>query len=302
MLTRIALGVSAVAVIAFVEVAVGWSKVLEPWSRAAPSAILVALALVLITYVVRSARLFRYFHECHGISPCVRLFLVHNLLVNVLPFHGGDVSFPVLMKRYFSISVNRSVPGLLWLRYLDFHTLILIGLIALWLSTGWVWVPAAGVAWVVLPALTVICWEASCRILRRHDNRLSAAIAAALQTLPTSRTALLESWGWTALNWSIKIAAFAWILTLFSPIGFVESLLGAAGGELSAIVPVKMPAAIGTYEAGVIAATAPLGVSFEHALAAGVNLHLFILGVAIFTGLMTLLMPRYAEVRGSAAA
>lgn len=302
MWTRIAYGIAATALIALVELTVGWSKVLEPWTRAAPSAILVALLLVLVTYVVRSARLFRYFRECHGIRPCIRLFLVHNLLVNVLPLHGGDVSFPVLMKRYFSVSVNRSVPGLLWLRYLDFHTLLLIGLIALWMATSWLWVPAAVVAWIVLPALTVVCWEACCRILLRHDNRVSATIAGALQTLPSSRTVLLESWGWTVLNWGIKIAVFAWILTIFSPIGFVASLLGATGGELSAIIPVKMPAAIGTYEAGVISATTLVGVRFEHALAAGVNLHLFILGVAVITGLMSFLMPRRAGVRGSATA
>lgn len=299
---RIAYGIAAVSLVAFVEFAVGWSIVLEPWTRAAPSAILVALVLVLATYVIRSARLFRYFHECHGISPCIRLFLVHNLLVNVLPLHGGDVSFPMLMKRYFSISLNRSVPGLLWLRYLDFHTLLLIALVALWLATDWAWVPPTAIAWVVLPVLTVLCWEASCRILERHDNQLSTTVLDALQTLPRSRTALLESWGWTALNWGFKITAFAWILTIFSPIGFVESLLGATGGELSSILPLKMPASIGTYEAGVTAATTPLGVRFEHALAAGVNLHLFVLGVAIVSGLMTFLIPRYAGARDSAAA
>lgn len=299
---RIGYGLAAAGLIALVEYTVGWSKVAEPWGRAAPSAILGALLLLLVTYVVRSARLFRYFRECRGIQPCIRLFLVHNLLVNVLPLHGGDVSFPMLMKRYFSISPTRSVPGLLWLRYLDLHVLLLVGLVSLWLTTSWLWIPPAIVAWIALPALTVVCWEASCRGLQRHDNRLSASVVDALRTLPRSRTVLFESWAWTALNWGIKIVAFAWILTIFSPIGFVESLVGATGGELAAILPLKMPAAIGSYPAGVVAAVTPLGVRFDHALVAGINLHLFVLAVAVAAGSLTFLIPGYAAKGAPATA
>lgn len=299
---RIAFALVAVSLIAFVELTVGWGKVMKPWIQAPPLAIGAAALLLLTTYLVRSARLFRYFRECRGIRPCMRLFLLHNLLVTVLPLHAGDVSFPVLMKRYFSVSFSRSVPGLLWLRYLDFHTLLLIGLFSLWLSTSWSWLPAAIVAWVAVPILTVIGWEASRRVLQRRDSELSATIVEALDTLPTSRAVLLESWGWTTLNWGIKIGVYAWILTIFSPIKFIESLLGATGGELSLIMPVKLPAAIGTYEAGVVAAVTPLGVRFDHALSAAVNLHMFGFGVAILTGLVTFLIPRYAEARRTVAA
>ena len=303
MWTRVIYVSGALALALLVEYALGWGEVLEPWRRAPPAAVLGALSLVLVTYLIRSARLFRYFRECHGVSPCLRLFLIHNLLVNVLPLHAGDASFPALMKRYFSVSLERSVPGLLWLRYLDLHMLVLIALIALWLATEWIWAPVIAAGWIVLPVLTVACWEACCRVLQKHSNRLSATIAGALRTLPGSRRVLLESWGWTALNWSIKLVAFGWILTIFSPIGFVESLLGATGGELASVLPLKTPGAIGTYEAGVVAATTPFGVHPEHALAAGVNLHLFVLGVAVITGLMTLLIPEGAtEARRSVAA
>ncbi|MEX2125437.1 MAG: lysylphosphatidylglycerol synthase domain-containing protein [Woeseia sp.] len=289
---KITYALLTVVLVAAVELTVGWSRLLEPWTRASPSAILGAALLVLLTYVIRSARLFRFYRECNDIRPCIRLFLLHNVFVNFLPLHSGEVSFPILMKRYFAISVNRSVSGLLWLRYLDFHTLILIALAALWLATPWRWVAPLLVVWVVLPIFAVILWETCGVVFDKHDNRFSALIAGVLKTLPKSRSRLFESWGWTTLNWGVKLVSFAWILTIFAPIDFAESVFGAAGGELSTVLPINPPAGIGSYEAGVFAAVTPLGVKAHHAIIGGINLHLFVLGMALVGGLLTFLIPR----------
>jgi hypothetical protein len=278
-----------------VELTVGWIRLLEPWTRAAPSAILGAAILVLLTYVIRSARLYRFYRECKGLPACIRLFLLHNVFVNFLPVHSGEVSFPVLMKRYFGISVNRSISGLLWLRYLDFHTLVLIALGALWLATDWLWVPPLLFGWLVVPLATVILWETCGRLFARHDNRVSKMLGDMLKTLPKSRRLLFESWGWTTLNWGVKLASFAWIVTIFTPIDFADSVFAAAGGELSTVLPVNAPAGVGTYEAGVVAAVTPLGVRGHHALIGAVNLHLFVLGMAVVGGLLTFLLPRRAQ-------
>lgn len=291
----------AIVLIVAVELTVGWLRLLEPWSRVAPSTILGAALLVLLTYVIRSARLFRFYRECNDIRPCIRLFLLHNVFVNFLPLQSGEVSFPILMKRYFAISVNRSLSGLLWLRYLDFHTLILIALSALWLATPWRWVAPSLVVWVVLPVIAVIFWETCGAVLDKHDNRFSKLIAGVLKTLPKSRSKLFESWGWTTLNWGVKLVSFAWILTIFAPIDFTESIFGAAGGELSAVLPVNAPAGIGSYEAGVYAAVTPLGIDARHAIIGGVNLHLFVLGMAVVGGLLTFLIPKQVPERESSS-
>jgi uncharacterized membrane protein YbhN (UPF0104 family) len=289
---KVAYASFAIILIVAMELTVGWVRLLEPWGRAAPHAIAGAALLVLLTYVIRSARLFRFYRDCDDIPLCVRLFLLHNVFVNFLPVHSGEVSFPILMKRYFAISVNHSVSGLLWLRYLDFHALILIALISLWVATPWSWVPALLVGWAILPILTVLFWERCGSAFDKHDNKLSSLVAGMLKALPKSRGKLLESWGWTTLNWGVKLFSFAWILTIFTPIDFADSVFGAAGGELSTVLPVNAPAGIGTYEAGVIAAVTPLGVKLHHAVIGGVNLHLFVLGMAVIGGLLSFLIPR----------
>jgi uncharacterized membrane protein YbhN (UPF0104 family) len=64
--------------------------------------------------------------------------------------------------------------------------------------------------------------------------------------------------------------------------------MGALGGELSSVLPVHGLAGAGTYEAGVVAALAPFRVSAVEALAAAVNLHLFLLGVSGLGGALAL--------------
>jgi Lysylphosphatidylglycerol synthase TM region len=299
---KIAYAVVAVVLFTAVELTVGWTRLLAPWAQASPLAILGAAMLILLTYAIRSARLYRFYDDCRDLAGCMRLFLLHNAFVNFLPVHSGEVSFPILMKRYFGIPTSRSVSGLLWLRYLDFHTLVLIGFAALWLATPWEWVLPVLLAWSVLPIATVFLWESLSRILDAHDNRISRVICDVLKTLPGSRPMLLESWGWTTLNWGVKLASFAWILTIFTPIDFADSMFGAAGGELSTVLPTNAPAGVGTYEAGVIAAVTPLGVRMHHAIIGGVNLHLFVLGMAVIGGLLTFLLPRPAKTHTVAAA
>lgn len=196
MWVKVTYAVLAVILLVAVELMVGWARLLEPWGRAAPAAIAGAALLLLLTYAIRSARLFRFYPDC----------------------------------------------------------------------------------------------------------KVSAMIAAMLKTLPKSRSKLFESWGWTTLNWGMKLFSFAWILTIFTPINFADSVFGAAGGELSTVLPINAPAGIGTYEAGVVAAMMPLGVKLQHAIIGGVNLHLFVLGMAVIGGLLSFLVPRRRANQSSAAA
>lgn len=299
---KIAYAGFAVALVAAVQLTVGWANLLEPWTRASPGVIGGAALLVLSTYLIRSARLFRYFRECRDMLPCIRLFLLHNAFTNFLPVYSGEVSFPILMKRYFAVSVNRSITGLLWLRYLDFHVLILIALAALWLATSWAWVGPLTVAWALLPILSLFCWGPCRQFFARFDGRLGRIVSGALETMPTSRSVILESWGWTVLNWGVKLFAFAWILTIFAPIEFADSVFAAAGGELSSIFPFNAPAGIGTYEAGIIAAVTPLGVKMQYAIIGGVNLHLFVLSLSVLGGVLAFLIPHHRALRTQSSA
>jgi uncharacterized membrane protein YbhN (UPF0104 family) len=110
--------------------------------------------------------------------------------------------------------------------------------------------------------------------------------------VPKRTAAFIENWALTMINWALKIAVFALIIDTFSASGYVASLAGAVGGELSAVLPIQGFARIGTYEAGVVAAMRPFGIGPAEALTGAVNLHLLVLGVSIVCALLSLLIPK----------
>lgn len=293
--------VVAVVFVFGVEALVGWRSVVYPWRFIEePRWIVVGAALVGTSYVIRAIRLFRFFELDYGFRTSLRLVLQQNLLNNLLPFRTGEFAFPVLMNRYLSVPPSRSVPGLLWLRMLDLHALLLV-LISV---VGVVVSPAAG-------ALAVPVWIAAVFIFRgaafwlaaalpEARNGIVLAIRGGLEMAPTHRFDLLELLFWTLANWLLKLLAFAWVIRLFTAAPFDTGLAGAVGGELAAVLPIQGLAGLGTYEAGVVAAMQALGSTLNEALTGAVTLHLFLLGVSILGGLASFLFParRQAEATG----
>jgi hypothetical protein len=270
---------------------VGWRSLVYPWAVLDnPSALAIAAILIGATYALRALRLFRYFELRTGFSSCLRITVQHTLLVNVLPMNAGELAFPALMKRHFDVPLRRSLPALLWLRALDLYALLAIALLAAGMRLGPL-VLASALVWLALPFVafrlspTIAPAAEPTRKLERLARDLLAAV-------PKSTATFIENWALTMINWVLKIAVFALIIDTFSASGYIPSLAGAVGGELSAIFPIQGLARIGTYEAGVVAAMRPFGIRPAEALTGAVNLHLLFLGVSIVCALLSLLIPK----------
>jgi uncharacterized membrane protein YbhN (UPF0104 family) len=268
-----------------VEHAVGWAELLRPWLALNVVELIVATTLGFASYWLRAIRLHDYFREeTRGrITLALRLMLLHNLLNNLLPMRTGELSFPLLMRRYFQVSLGRSVAALIWFRLLDLHTIVLIALVALAIETL---PPLLGTAaiglFLILPwllyRLREPAWSATVRYL---PIAWSERLAPALEGLPTRGVDFARSWAWTLANWGVKLAAFGWILGFFGDLDWGPALLGAVAGELTSVLPVHGVAGAGTYEAGIVAALIPFGIAATDALVAAVNLHLFMLGLSV---------------------
>jgi len=184
------------------------------------------------------------------------------------------------------------MPTLLWFRLLDLHTLLVIALFVTLDSAP----PAFlfGAVTVCLP-LPYVGFLISGRLLRwlevRPGGKLRSLLTKVLLSLPQSSRAFWITWLWTVLNWLAKLAAFAWVLSLFVDVSVVGAWLGVIAGDLTSILPVHSVAGAGTFEAGVVAALLPFVTSADAALRAAVNLHLFLLGAAILGGLISLMLP-----------
>jgi hypothetical protein len=302
---RVTVGTAiAIAFVTGVQYFIGWSALLRPWRELPAVMIALPALLLLASHGLRALRVHDYFGQPvrGGRWACLQLVLRHNLFNNLLPMRSGELAFPVLMQRHFGVRMAVSVPGLLWFRLLDLHS---IGLLALPVLAP-VAPPGAlamvALAWLLLPWLFFRRgrWMMAAAVARA-PARLRRVLETAMTVVPVEPGRFWSSWGWTLGTWAIKLAAFAWVLMLFAPLGPGTALFGAIGGELTSVLPVHGVAGLGTYEAGVVAALVPTGGEPTTLVRAAVNLHLFVLGVTLIAGALAWLpMANGARVRSAA--
>lgn len=278
-----------------VEYFFGWQMLLQPWLELSMPAVVFAVLLMFLSYAARACRVMAYFWK--PLSGCfltvLRLMLLHNLWNNLLPARTGEVAFPVLMRRYFSIPLSASAPALLWFRLLDLLTLSAVGLAAIALSNGNI-----GLAVIVVLACFLAvpsCYKLLPWLLKTLQKYLPESAQPLLLkveiALPNSWVVMFYSLGWTLVTWGLKLWAFSWVLQNFVGIGLGGALLGSIGGELTSVLPVHGIAGAGTYEAGVTAALAPFGIPPVAAIQGAINLHLFLLSCTLLGGLFSMLLP-----------
>ena len=280
------------ALVMVLQATVGWRALLEPWRRLPPWSLTVALLMVLGSYAVRTVRIHQYFQPDTGsrFLRTFRLVLLHNLFNNLLPMRSGEASFPILMKRDFRVPFSRSVPGLVYLRLMDFHFLLVMGGVVLFARAGEVlWLTVLLLA--PLPFLAFLGQERLEAYVEDRNGRMVRFLKKGLAGLPSSWALFWVTWLWTGVNWSAKLLAFGWILQAFVSMPYPVALLGSITGEMSSVLPVHGLAGAGTYEAGIMASLVPLGIRADAALAGAVNLHLFVLGASVLGGALGVLLP-----------
>ncbi len=279
--------------IVWVQYQVGWQSLLAPWLSLSGPRLLGLLALSLLSYLARGVRLYDYFPDVLGghLLTTLRLSMLHNLANNLLPMRAGEAVFPLLMKRYFGHGLARSSFALLWIRLLDLHVLVLVALLAGWLArpNGW-WLLAMLALLLALPLGyrlrgSLQRWSAA------RQGRLPGLLGQLLGALPADGGRFARAYGWTLVTWACKFAAFTAVFLHFADVALWQAITGVIGAELSSVLPVHGVAGSGSYELALVAAIVPTGVAAEHALAAAVNLHLFLLGVTLLLWPLALLLP-----------
>ena len=301
---RIALLTLAVIALyaAFIEWIWGWGSILAGWQAVGLPTILVALALLVGTYVIRTHRMHDYFpRETH--AQFLRLFRVtqvHNLLNIMLPFRAGETSFPLLMRSEFGVPLAHGTAALLVLRLLDLHALLAAA--GLGLVAGSSRPYLAGALWALFLLLPLLLFPFKRPLMEFLKGRVSGKLALIADEiddgLPADITAFIRAWLLTVLNWGVKVLVLAWVLGLMGVLPVAAMFGGALGGELSSVLPVHAPAGVGTYPAGITAGAAAFGSAKDVATIdvlakASINAHLLIVVSALVgTGLSLILSSR----------
>jgi hypothetical protein len=229
-----------------------WHGIGQRLQRIDGRALLGVALLFAASYAMRGARIFGEFRDELDASTgqrnylrILRLTLVHNALVNVLPFRSGEVAFPVLLASWFGIGSARAVVSLLWLRAQD--AIVVLALAALvWPDVPIAWRAFALVA-IIAAAAIVPAWARRRRGSIRPGSTTVSRLGDLLER-STRRSA--AGWSWTIGNWSAKLIAETWLVA--SALGpevhasTAIAALGAIGAELAAILPVQGVAGFGS--------------------------------------------------------
>lgn len=292
------------------------SQVQDALARPGMGTWALTLGGLILSYALRAARLQVVLDlDAHRSAPhrwlglrtdALRVILMHNAAVNLLPMRAGELSFPWLASRELQLSLPRAVACLLWMRVQDLVVLLLLGLL-LW--PGLDWALRLGALASLAGAWHVGSWMLKRWFLTHAELACEASPGAGQAVRPgrirlllqRMRAALLEpahhrplAWGLTLANWGLKLAAGACLLSAISTAPWPTAWAGALGGELAAIVPVQGPAGFGTYEAGVwagFAANQPArSAALNQAVSAALALHLCFLLCAVLAGASAWLM------------
>ncbi len=259
-----------------------WQSAAEALRRPAAWVWLSVLAALLLSYGLRGARL----QVVMGLTEpdttgkprhpgrtllglrldALRVILMHNAAVNLLPMRAGELSFPWLASRELNMPLPRAVSCLVWMRVQDLMVLAWLGLLVwpgmpLWLrGLGLVALLAAGAG---LTALSRLAARPASQGPQAWWQRWQGALAEHAHHRPAA-------WALTLSNWVVKLSAGAMLLSAITGANWLTAWSGALGGELAAVVPLQGPAGFGTYEAGVWAAMALLRPPGDPALAQAV--------------------------------
>ncbi len=295
------------AYLAFVEWQWGWGRLLAQWQKVGTGTTIAALALLTATYLVRTQRIHDYFPTATAgqFLKLFRLTQVHNLLNIMLPFRAGETSFPLLMRSQFSVPLPRATAALFVMRLLDLHALCAAAGIGLVLNAGNH--AAAWLLWALFLVSPLALFAVKAPVFRRLHGRLPGKLEALLEEveagIPADAGRFARAWGFTVLNWGVKVLVLAWVLGLLGVSPFAATFGGALGGELSSVLPVHAPGGVGTYPAGITAGAAAFGADRGRAglsvlAEASINAHLMIVASAcIGTALSVVLSWIPARVR-----
>lgn len=284
------------ATLTLIEWLVGWRTIYQSLHRLPPTLLVTMASLSLLSQIARALRIATSLPATkrQGLVVLLSISSYHNLLNILLPMRSGEAALPLLLKQHYGISLWQSSCHLLLYRLLDLLLLMGCGalLLAISMQGGW-WLAAATMLLSPLllhPAIALLSqiietvrWQ-KLQKLRHH-----------LQQLPTR---LNKSFAYlyllTFALWLCKLLAFSLLIQQVSQLPAMAGIFAIIAGDLSSVLPSHGFAGVGSYEAAFVLAGKLFAADSTALLAAAVQLHLFMLAMAVIIWLFSQFLGKVA--------
>ena len=274
------------------------SDILNTMQQIPLSLILIGFLLFTASLWVRAWRFQVLFQNALAFRPLFAVTCMHNILISLLPFRIGELSFPYLLKR--RLTFTRALAVLAVGRIFDLIAMCVYFLIGLWvlLTVLPQDVRAAGkyAIWftiAVLVALYVVLVHLKPFLAKRRGrhgmvtNRILAELHAVLDGIAVlkERGVLSQVIFSSALFWGLQ---FAWSWVVFRSMlhaSFWGIVVGTTLPIVSTAIPIQGIAALGTFEVVWTLVFIALGVEKSVAIATGFAFHILSIVYAAVLGL-----------------
>lgn len=271
-----------------VELTISWRSILKDWQAISVTNLLFLTLLTFISYLLRAERVFNYFaSESHTRISYIKISFLHNALNNFLPMRLGEAAFPLLMKREFSESMLTTSAGLLVIRLMDLHVLLLLASLALFSVTPLL----GGIACIALVFLPILVRAGGASLTCLLPEKIKSLLNKVEHLWPKDHKLLKRTYLMTLLIWIVKLVALILILMSFLSIDFLNGSLAVILADISGVLPIHGLAGSGTYEAAMLAALYPMGFETIEAVKAAINVHIYLLGASLLSVPIALLLP-----------
>ena len=248
---------------------------------------LVVMLLGAVSWLLRGLRTWMLFDQL-PLSEALGLSFLHNTANNLAPMRLGELALPMLARWLGGVEFSVGLTSLLWIRLLDFISLIGISLCIILL-------PVAGTIMLALLAALIFLTPLLLGFIvpKTQHIQLPEILAKARAQLiyeAQNGKRLHRMWRLTILSWLSKIMGMGVLLATLSGIPMTEVVTTILGAELSSILPIHGFAGAGSYEAGGILGSAFMGLSPVVALEMTIQLHIYVLSLTAVFGILGALL------------
>ena len=264
------------------------TSVFAAFLKLRPETAVVIFLLGAISWLLRGLRMWVLF-EKFTLAEAFGISFLHNAANNLAPMRLGELALPALTRWIGRIDFSIGLTSLIWIRLLDFISLIGISLCIAMASS-------LGVIVLALLAIFVFLTPLMLSIVVPKTQYINLPVI-----LEQSRTQLIYEtqngkrlqriWRLTILSWITKLMGMMIMISALSGIPITKTITIILGAELSSILPIHGLAGAGTYEAGGVIGSAFMGILPATGLALTLQLHIYVLSLtAVFCILGFLLL------------